>query len=430
MWKRIPLLLIALGANGALADGDALVIGNAQYGETRGAFGPDAVLAVTDALERRALVVESLANGTTDAMRDAFDAFVAGLDEETAPAIAVLGGAFAHDDTGTRLLPAGRAPDAKATGLSLDEVLGALAATPRRAFLVLGPDEPGAELGAGLTPGLGPLQLPDGVTVIRGAAGAVADFAANEMAQPGRGLDRLSGDSGLTVDGFTAPGLAVLQQDEVRPPTEAEQAAAAARRATQDDAAWQRAMEANTLYAYQAYIDSHPDGQHAAAARQRVNALQDAPDDTPDQAPAAGAQPEPDPLDAAARRAIQRDLSRLGFNTGGIDGVFGPVTRSAILAWQSREGFAETGALDTAQIARLAEQAAARPDPAPQPQPVPPRTAQPSANEGAVWSRVVTEGDLRAFLSRFPNGRFAPQARRMLAEIEALRQQVTGRPVQ
>ena len=63
-------------------------------------------------------------------------------------------------------------------------------------------------------------------------------------------------------------------------------------------------------------------------------------------------------LDRAKRRQIQRWLTDLGLETRGTDGNFGRNTRSAILAFQRRNGLPATGYLDSASLARLRDAAA------------------------------------------------------------------------
>lgn len=50
---------------------------------------------------------------------------------------------------------------------------------------------------------------------------------------------------------------------------------------------------------------------------------------------------------------VQVALARLGFSPGSIDGVFGSQTRSALAAWQAREGLPATGVVDPSTRSRL-----------------------------------------------------------------------------
>lgn len=56
------------------------------------------------------------------------------------------------------------------------------------------------------------------------------------------------------------------------------------------------------------------------------------------------------------RYEIQRRLTLAGYNTRGVDGVFGRGTRSAISSWQKSKGFAETGELSANQLRALRSQ--------------------------------------------------------------------------
>ncbi|WP_417206139.1 peptidoglycan-binding protein [Antarctobacter sp.] len=58
-------------------------------------------------------------------------------------------------------------------------------------------------------------------------------------------------------------------------------------------------------------------------------------------------------LDRAARREIQRRLTLLDFDTGGIDGDLGANSRAALRQWQQASGLPVSGFLNAAQHARL-----------------------------------------------------------------------------
>ena len=120
--------------------------------------------------------------------------------------------------------------------------------------------------------------------------------------------------------------------------------------------------------------------------------------------------PSPDPyaaaeaalgLDLAARRAIQRDLTALGFDTGGVDGVYGPRTRRAISAWQSRNDLHATDYLVLDQIESIARQALDMPRAAATRRPVavdstlPAEMTRQSARPGQLCT--MYEGELQCF---------------------------------
>ncbi len=62
-------------------------------------------------------------------------------------------------------------------------------------------------------------------------------------------------------------------------------------------------------------------------------------------------------LTRAEKREIQRQLTALGYRTGGTDGVFGRNTRTALASWQADEGAAVTGYITADQVRELRRQA-------------------------------------------------------------------------
>ncbi|MBX3581279.1 MAG: peptidoglycan-binding protein [Rhizobiaceae bacterium] len=68
--------------------------------------------------------------------------------------------------------------------------------------------------------------------------------------------------------------------------------------------------------------------------------------------PETTAEPQVQPGDPTVKE-VQRTLSRLNFYDGEVDGLFGPNTRSAIEAYQSKMGLAVTGAVDGSLLDHL-----------------------------------------------------------------------------
>ena len=115
-------------------------------------------------------------------------------------------------------------------------------------------------------------------------------------------------------------------------------------------------------------------------------------------------------LDRGQRRSIQQDLTAIGYDTRGIDGVFGNATRTALRDWQRRENMEVTGYLTADQIARLRSLAAAA-------------RVETEGNDRRFWSQTGADGSargLRRYLDRYPNGLFANRARAELARINAV----------
>ena len=149
-------------------------------------------------------------------------------------------------------------------------------------------------------------------------------------------------------------------------------------------------------------------------------------------------------LDRAARRRIQQGLSAAGFDPGGADGLFGPLTRAAIRQWQSSRGTRSTGYLDSASAESLRTVGASRPVVAgtePSALPRVAATEQPSLAEvaaaaadgaaeleGLFWQSIMNSTDpaeFEAYLSQFPKGVFRGLAQ---ARLVALRQPADAAP--
>lgn len=63
--------------------------------------------------------------------------------------------------------------------------------------------------------------------------------------------------------------------------------------------------------------------------------------------------PPPDRLQGASVRAIQERLHGLGFYTGGIDGIWGQSTQSAIQKFQQNRGLQPNGQLNQATVSAM-----------------------------------------------------------------------------
>lgn len=61
-------------------------------------------------------------------------------------------------------------------------------------------------------------------------------------------------------------------------------------------------------------------------------------------------------LSPRQKRDVQRRLTALGFDTQGVDGVFGRNTRTAVAAWQAKNGMAATGYMSASAVNLLNRQ--------------------------------------------------------------------------
>lgn len=405
----VLLLLLALPVPTAAETARALVIGNERHpGATPIRLG-GAVRAASAALAGAGFHVLTAADLEAEALRER----LAMLLEPPAPerVVILLAGHFAHAGgqswfLGTDARRPGLAT-ADGMGLPLATVLAVAARSPGGAVVLLGSETRRTALGEGLAPGLGPLDPPQGVTVITGDLGPLIDFAETGLAREGESLPALlEGFPQLAAQGFLSPlvpfvpaGLAPGFEESV---DDTEAAA--------DLAAWEEARARDSIEAYEAYLARFPQGRFAAAAREGIERIAT----DPERIEAALS------LTAAQRREIQRQLTYLGFNTRGIDGIFGPGTRGAIRGWQAGRGLPDSGFLTAAQLALLAQDVALREAELVEQERREREAAE--AADRAFWRDTGAgrdEAGLRAYLGRYPNGLFADVARARLAELEA-----------
>lgn len=453
---------IAACSGAALARDVALVIGNAEY-----AHGPRAKSAERDS--------EAVAEALSDAgyeviagldlnrvqMRALMDRFAA--DAADAERIVIYYSGHAMRMQGRTFLAPVDFNPVGATAVAMDGaplagLLALAASRPGASVLFLDAAQlDGFEPSGFAEPGVADVAAPEGVLIVSAAA-------------PGRAVRRSSWFSSdfsrRIVDGFLDPGAPAMAAaaasgdpiwttgavgddftltaaPEPEPQPVATGGAPASAIAQQIELAfWQSTESAGTVADYQAYLRRYPDGLFAAIARNRIAeagaGVGAAAAPTP-AAPAAtqpAATPQPSPteiaeagearlgLTRAQRRAVQADLTELGYDTNGVDGIFGRGTRGALRNWQDAEGFAATGYLgegqrrvlrDAAQDSiderEAAEEERARMD-----------AEAARAQEEEDWlraRRVSTVASYRRYLQAYPEGIYAAEARRILRDARA-----------
>ncbi len=405
---------LAMAAWPAAAD-VALVVGSGDYGRGSQVRGAVDVLAAEAGLRAAGFEVIAVRDGRAADLSAALQRFAAAAqgDERV---VAVLAGRFAHSVTDTWLLPvdaAGTGLGSMGSALPLSSVLAVLSAAPGQAVLVLGGGEAGAALAPFLRDGIGPVVAPQGVAVVTGTPAAAATLARGALVRPGGDVvGAVAGDRALRLSGY-APRRLVLVPTSAAPPVSPGTGTGVSVEADY----WRATRDLDTVPAYEGYLRRYPSGVYAPEARARIAALQRGPAEVAEATEAALA------LTRDARRQIQRDLSLLGHNTRGIDGIFGAGTRGAITAWQQANGIAPaTGFLTGEHVARIAAQAELR---AVQLEAeAEARRLEQERLDRAFWAETGARGDeagLRAYLRRFPDGVFAELAGERLGRIEAER---------
>ena len=190
-----------------------------------------------------------------------------------------------------------------------------------------------------------------------------------------------------------------------------------------------------------AYVDRYPNGTYVALARARLKRLQaaaesadavDAVEARPGVEVAASAVSVPAPAESAPeevesslglerveRRRVQQGLASLGYGPGPADGLFGARTRDAIRRYQGAKGFEATGYLSAEEseaLVAMGEEAARAQAEAAR------REAQRRADD-AAFAQAKSAGTVEAYgtyLSSYPAGGHAVEARRLRGEAERL----------
>lgn len=418
---RNALLALALGAAPALAEDVALVVGNESYDNGRSIRAADEIMDAAGALEAAGFRVfsgEDMAAADLRALASRF----AGAADGSGRIVVALSGHFAQSGAGTWFL----ATDARRTdpvtagaeGLPLAVLLDIAARAPGRAVVLLGTEDRDIALGAGLTRGIGAPQVPQGVALVRGEAEAVAAFAAGALVEPGLGLaSALAQDGEVAAEGFVTDLAPLVAAGEDSPPPVAEPDADNPRG---ERAAWALALAEDTPAAYEEFLRLYPQSANAALARAAIGRLEAAAD------PAAAARQAEEALGLTRdqRRAVQRNLSLLGYDTRGIDGIFGRGTRAAIEGWQRANRVEVTGFLNREQVERIDAQAARRQ--AELEAEAARRQAEQDRADRAFWDETGARGDeagLRAYLRRYPDGLYAEIAQERLQPYDEARQE-------
>jgi peptidoglycan hydrolase-like protein with peptidoglycan-binding domain len=408
--RKLTLIAALTGiALPAFADDAALLMGVERYDDFRRVNDATDILGASDELRDAGYDVATLSNGSARDMRRLAERFAE--DALSADRLVVaLSGRFATDGTRTWFLAEDAntpTPFGLEDAISVDSVMDALSRAPGQAVLVLGYDQDGfSSFGRYLREGVGNLDVPQGVTVVYGEPNRIIGILTDAVAQPDGDVMAYARDNRrLNTLGFQPQSL-IMQSSDTAPAPSLPQIDPSL-------AAWNSAQEANTADSYRDFIFDNPRSQYASEARRRLDEIESD--------PIRLAESEEDGLNLTRneRRAIQRNLTLLEFNTRGVDGIFGPGSRGAIRNWQQNNGFAQTSFLTTEQINRIDAQASRRAAEI--------EAEEERAREEAIaldrdyWEETGARGTTagyRAYLDRYPEGIFAGEARNKLAAVE------------
>lgn len=408
-------------AGSALANNFALILGNEDYRHAGDIRGADDARDAERPLRGAGFRVSEAYDLPAEGLFDALSKFMgeSGLAERI---VILLAGHFVQGGGETWFL----GTDASRTDLggvgaqgpALSTILAIAARAPGGAAVLLAEESARIQLGEGLTPGIGTLDIPQGVTVLRGPSKAITEFAARDLPVPGTSLaDMAAAQRDILAEGYLgtlSPFLPGRAPERVPAPPAPEISAA-------ERAFWQVTRGIGTAEAYEAYLRRYPSGTYAALARSEIARLGAAPERAAEAAEAALR------LTRDQRREVQRNLGLLGHDPGGIDGVFGRGSRAAIARWQAASRFEVTSFLTREQVLRLAAEAQRRA--AQLEAEAAARQAEVDRQDRQYWSQTGAFGDepgLRAYLARYPDGLFADLATSRLEVYETDRRRAAA----
>lgn len=406
--KLIAVMLLAVSALTAMAGDVALVIGNRGYQRWSPAFFAERAANAADALRRAGYTVISGNDLNIDNTRRTLHLLAERMDDADRLVI-VLNGYFAHSASDSWFLPVDAfTPNPISLnyeGLSLNLLLEIAASRPGKAALFLGAAPGGMATSGGIRAGIGQLDIPQGVFVARGRPADIAMTVGRDFLAPGAGL----------ASALAAAPDAVIGSGYISDASSLSAGGAAAGGGSTEDGYWQAVQDLRTEKAMRAYLDAWPDGAYASEAQRWLDARNAR---TP--ADIAREQEAALNLNRGARKAIQENLTLLGYNTRGIDGVFGRGSRSAIAAWQRDQGIEVSGYLKAGQINRLdrmaRQKARALADEARRKQ------QQLEDADRRFWAdsgaASGNEQGLRRYLRKYPDGLYADIAELRLQAIQ------------
>jgi peptidoglycan hydrolase-like protein with peptidoglycan-binding domain len=403
--KTLVLGAVVLAPLAAVAEDAALILVGSDYQRLPDPGGANPAAALAQVLEAAGFTVSAALDqdvvGATRAMED----FRADAADAERVFVLMAGHIVSTPRDSWLLTRYAEAPTDITVGgeaVPIGPVLDIAAAHPGQAAVLLAPADNDVG-GTGLAPGVA-VTAPQGVTLFTGPTDRLVQLARDTLLVPGRPLGSLP--RGVEVSGFVSDAVPFSPAPSggpgLPPPTTDHEAAF-----------WDVVKAMGSVAAFEAYLDVYPVGRFAPLARAAIQELEFDADTRAEAVEAALG------LDRDTRRDIQRDLSLLGYDPRGIDGIFGPGSRAAITAWQRAGGYPATGYLTADQIRALSDAAAVRA--AELEREAAARKAEEERLDTLYWRETGRGGDeagLRAYLARYPDGLFSDIAELRLAEIE------------
>lgn len=427
--KLVGILVLGAVAFPSLADDQALVIANHNYQFAQNSAGVEETFQITESLQRAGYRVTTAKNLDLLSLSDAINSFnnSAGPEDRL---IYVYTGHLVHQEQNSFLAPVDlNAPSADTiakTAIPLDLILNKAAQHAGASGVFLGwAKSARSALGGGgkfafdrargLSPRNAQGDYPQGVMVVDGPAPAMlsalktqfldTELSTREAANATRDRVRTQGYTSYYsyLTAALPDDVSITDVDPiivVDPEIER--------------AFWDFTQSENSIGAYEEFLTRYPNGKYSKTARATLAQLKADALISPEERVERAMN-----LTRAQRRGIQQDLTDLGFNTRGVDGIFGKGTRRAITQWQKWDRRLETGFLDPRQHAQLSSQAEAKRQEVAAA--AKREREEREANDIAFWQATGASGseyDLQVYLSKYPKGLYASQARNALKKFE------------
>lgn len=410
----ILAIAMVMAAHGSYARDILVLVGNTDYDDLPGIRRGLDFEPIRDAANQNGFDVLELSDAEAPYIQDRFSERVGDL-SGAERLIVVLGGHFATDGNETWLLgtdaPRGLALfEVGRAGLPLSPLMRILAGKPGSGFLMLATDNRPLRLGTGLETGVVTGDIPQGVTVVEGEGDALLEILVEGIFAGVPAGSAVAARPGDVIGRGYLPEMSPIGDAGLR---ETVRTRAAER------VVWLAAEREGTVESYENYLRSFPDGRYSDVAQGRI-AEMNRPESP--EAMAAGEESELK-LSRQERAQVQRNLSVIGYDPRGIDGIFGPGTRSALSQWQRDEGLEATGYITGNQLIRLEEAAVERQAALEEEAQL--RQEERDRADARFWQDTGADGSergLREYLESYPDGLYAEQAERELSAIEAERQ--------
>ena len=391
--------LFAVATSAFAGDRQAVLIANRSYDTLRDVYDASDALNLSQDLRRAGFDVTAFSNLDSDEMREGLARIEAALKGGSELLVFVSGQVSTVGDAMWLMATDAGQPSALMPGhnaLSVNALAQAMSDTGASAVLLVGE-------------ATGAFDAPQGVAVFTGPTDDLASLARSGLLDEVRSLASVAATAprDVSASGYLPSARAFLASDSE---TVVSALPEGVTEADIEAMLFEKAIEANTEAALEGFLDRYPTGVNASKARTLLANLSKSPVDLARDAENALS------LSRTSRRTIQSNLTLLGFDTNGVDGILGRGSRRAISQWQAANDLPITSYLNADQISAMEAQAFVE------------RQEQ-EREDAEYWrqtGRMETESGYRAYLARYPEGLFADFARQKLDEIETERLQSEG----